>query len=440
MSTGLKLIKNLQLNITSKVLLIFSCVLFVVIALTTVTNDNNYKKSNLPQKTVATSSLPKKQTIKPKESSVATSSTPTIHTYQSEEELVIAAVKKVNPSVVSIIISKDIPKLQYINPFEGLPNNNLFEDDFFRQFNIRLPQQIPQNTQQPNETQKQKIGGGTGFIISSDGLIITNKHVVTDENAEYTVMTNDEKSYTAKILARDTLNDFAFLKIEASKLPTVEMGDSGSLQLGQTVIAIGNTLGEFRNTVSKGVISGLSRAIVARGGFGLSEQLKNVIQTDAAINEGNSGGPLIDLKGRVVGINTAIALGAQSVGFAIPINEAKQIIDNVRKNGKIVRPFLGVRYILINKELAQKNNLQFEYGALVTKGRQPEDLAVIPGSPADKAGITENTIILEINNQIINEKNTLAEIIAKSQVNKDIDLKVLQQGNIKNIKVKLIEQ
>ncbi|MFA6551336.1 MAG: trypsin-like peptidase domain-containing protein, partial [Patescibacteria group bacterium] len=289
-----------------------------------------------------------------------------------------------------------------------------------------------------NGTEKQEVGGGTGFIISPDGMIVTNKHVVTDEQAEYTVLMNDEKKYPAKVLARDPVSDLAILKIETKDLPTVELGDSGNLKVGQSVIAIGNALGEFRNTVSVGVISGLARSITADGA-GTAEDLTNIIQTDAAINPGNSGGPLLNIAGQVIGINTAVAQGAQGIGFAIPINEVKNSIEAVQKTGKISRPWLGVRYVMLTDDIAKQNNLSVTEGALVARGDNRTDLAVIPGSPADKAGITENDIILEINGQKINSKNLLANALSKFKPGDEVTFKVWHKGEKKDVKVKLEE-
>ncbi|MDP1629146.1 MAG: trypsin-like peptidase domain-containing protein [bacterium] len=342
----------------------------------------------------------------------------------------IAAVKRASPAVVSIIITKDLPVLEqyYINPFRGFGYGDEFFDQFFG---------IPQYRQKG--TEKREVGGGTGFIITGDGLILTNKHVVQDEKAEYTVLTNDEKRYPAKVLARDPVLDLAIIKVDKTGLPTVTLGDSGKLELGQTVITIGNALGEFRNTVSIGAVSGLARQITASGG-GQLETLKGIIQTDAAINQGNSGGPLLDLRGEVVGINTAMAVGAQSIGFAIPINQAKSAIESVKKEGRIVIPFLGVRYAIINNSLKEKNNLLFNYGALVRRGESADELAVIPGSPADKAGIAENDIILEINGEKITEDNDLASIIRTKKVGEEITLNIWSKGVEKIIRAKLEER
>ncbi len=234
------------------------------------------------------------------------------------EAQVINAVKAASPAVVAITVSKNVPIIEQcpFNPFPDLPPE--FQQFFGQNLQFYKPCQ--------KGTKLQEVGGGSGFIISQDGLIITNKHVVQDEAAQYTVFTNDGKKYSADVLARDPNIDIAVIKIDALDLPTVKLGDSDSIQVGQTAIAIGNALGEFRNTVNVGVVSGLSRDITASGG-GLTETIYNVIQTDASINRGNSGGPLLNLKGKVIGINTAIAQNAQSISFAIPVNQIKGIIS-----------------------------------------------------------------------------------------------------------------
>ena len=285
---------------------------------------------------------------------------------------------------------------------------------------------------------QQETGGGTGFIVTSDGLIATNKHVVSDEDAKYTVFTSDGKEYEAKIQATDPFNDFAMIKIEASGLPVADLGDSDKLDVGQWVVAVGNALGEFQNTVTVGVISAKDRKITASGG-GTSEKLEGLIQTDAAVNPGNSGGPLVNLKGQVVGINTAVAGGAENIGFAIPINSAKKAIESIKKTGKIIRPMLGVRYVSISKEIAEANSLTINHGVWVLRGNGISEVAVIPGSPADKAGIVENDIITKINGEEINENNSLSKILQNYNVGDEIELTYLRQGDEKKVKVKLTE-
>ena len=276
----------------------------------------------------------------------------------------------------------------------------------------------------PSLTQEVK-GAGSGFIVSSDGMILTNKHVVQYTNLEYTVILQNSEKYKAQVLARDPIQDLAILKIKKTGLKPLTLGDSNNLQIGQTVIAIGNALGEFQNTVSVGVVSGLSRKITAGGG-GTIETLEQVIQTDAAINEGNSGGPLLNLSGQVIGINTAMASGAENIGFAIPINIAKAAIDKFKEKGEITYPFLGVSYLPINEAVQEAYNLPVNYGALIAKSE--EGPAVVPGSGADKAGIKENDIILEMDGRKITEQNTLSKMILNHKAGDKVKLKILRKG------------
>lgn len=281
----------------------------------------------------------------------------------------------------------------------------------------------------------QQKGGGTGFVLTSDGLIVTNKHVVSDATAEYSVITSDGKSYKATILSRDPYNDLAVIKIDATGLKPVELGDSAALNVGQWVIAIGNALGEFQNSVTVGVVSAKERQLNAGG-----ESLDGLIQTDAAINPGNSGGPLVNLAGQVIGINTAIAGNAEGIGFAINIDSVKTALDSVLKTGKIVRPYLGVRYLSLNKEIAQSSKLPVDKGALVYRGTGPADLAVIPSSPADKAGIKENDIITKINGQELSETTSLVSLLQKYKVGDTVSVTLLRQGQEIKVDVKLEEQ
>lgn len=342
----------------------------------------------------------------------------------SYEQAIIDAAKKVSPSVVSIVISKNVPiyEQEFINPFgENSP------------FDIQIPQYVQKGSK------LQEVGAGSGFIVSSDGLILTNKHVVLDKSAEYTVYTSDEKKYSAKVLALDPVQDLAVIKIQQAVplqaaltgqdiFTPVTLGDSGGIQIGQTVIAIGNALGEYSNTVSVGIVSGLGRTVSAsdrQGSF--SETLQGIIQTDAAINAGNSGGPLVNLKGEVIGINTAMAENAQSIGFAIPINMAKKDIQQVTSSNKIVYPFLGVRYVIIDANNKEKYGVQVDSGALVVKGGANEP-AVTPDSAADKAGIKDNDIILEINGEKISKSKTMSQLIQKYNPGDKITVKILRDG------------
>nr|MBD3359325.1 trypsin-like serine protease [Candidatus Buchananbacteria bacterium] len=348
-----------------------------------------------------------------------------------EESATIEVVKTASPSVVSIIVSKELKDIY--------SSTGPLDDHFnLGPFGFRFEQPQPQLPE--NGEQKQEIGGGTGFIISEDGLILTNKHVVIDEEADYTILTNEGEKFEAEVLARDPINDLAVIKIDADNLQPLALGDSDNIEIGQTVIAIGNTLSEFRNTVTRGVISGIGRRVEAGGNLGYSEVIEEAIQTDAAINPGNSGGPLLNLQGQVIGISTAISRAGQSVGFAIPINEAKQVITSIEKYGKIVRPFLGVRYVMINKKMAEINDLSVDYGALIVQGNNSDVLAVVPGSPADKAGLAANDIILQVNEQKIDQNHSLGRVLARYAPGDEVELKVFHDGEEKTVKVQLVER
>ncbi len=281
-------------------------------------------------------------------------------------------------------------------------------------------------------------GGGTGFVITADGLIATNRHVVSDVNAQYTVITSDGKSFTGKVLAVDPSPriDLAIMKIEATGLKAVKLGNSDDLQIGQWVIAIGNALAEFDNTVTVGVVSAKNREITAQGVNGGSELLEGLIQTDAAINPGNSGGPLVNLKGQVVGINTATSTNAQNIGFVIPINVVKSAIDSVEQTGKIVRPIMGVRYAPITKELAKAKNFPVDHGALIA-GNGPSEPGIVPDGPAAKAGLQENDIITKINGEEITELRSLAQLLQQYKADDEVTLSVLRSGKNLEIKLKL---
>ncbi len=339
-------------------------------------------------------------------------------------------VAKVNPAVVSIVISKDVPKLKtvYRNPFGGVFGN--------LPFNFGVPTQEQDGT----ETEHKEIGGGSGFLISADGYLVTNNHVVEDDTADYTVFTIDGSQYDAKVIAQDSDLDIALLKIEATDMSFLNFGDSDALRLGQAVIAIGNALGEFRNTVSTGVVSGLARSITAGDQSGQAEQLDNVIQTDAAINPGNSGGPLLDLRGNVVGVNVATSQGGENISFSLPASLIAPAIESMKATGHVVRAYLGVRYVPVTAALKEKNNLSVDYGALVLRGADDTELAVIPGSPADKAGIVENDIILEFDGQKIDEDHTLSSMIRAKGVGDVVSLNVLDKGTEKTVSVTLQEK
>lgn len=343
----------------------------------------------------------------------------------TQESFVVETVKKTNPAVVAIVVTKDVPKYETYyeqsNPFGNMFPGFSFETPKLKQ----------------NGTEKKEIGGGSGFFVSASGLLVTNRHVVSDKDAEYTVFTNDGKKYDAKVLARDSVLDIAVLQVSGTGFTYLEFANSDQIQIGQSVIAIGNALAEFRNTVSVGVVSGLARSITASDGRGSSEILDHVIQTDAAINPGNSGGPLLNLSGNVIGVNVAVAQGSENIGFALPANVVKAVVDSVSQTGKIVRPFLGVRYTQITQAVKEKNKLSVDYGVIISKGETKEELAVIPGSPADKAGLVENDIILEVDGKKLDEKMHLAFIIRDKKIGDTLTLLVLSKGIEKEVSVVL---
>jgi S1-C subfamily serine protease len=281
------------------------------------------------------------------------------------------------------------------------------------------------------QTQKVEQDIGTGFVISADGLIVTNKHVVSDTSATYKVVTKDDKTYDVQRVYRDPANDLAIIKINASGLKPVEMGDSSKLKVGQLAIAIGTALGEFRHTVTTGVVSGLGRGITAGGPFeGAVERLDNVIQTDAAINPGNSGGPLLNSSGQVIGINTAVSSEGQNIGFAIPINVVKEAIENFNKTGQFSRPFLGVSYRILDQKTALLNDVP--QGAYVQ--------TVVSGSAADKAGIKEEDIITKMGGKKISSEETgLAKLISEHKVGDRVEVEVWRDGETRVVSVVLEE-
>lgn len=330
-----------------------------------------------------------------------------------EENAIINVVDKVTPSVVTI----GVKKTQRI-----INRDSFFFDPFGFFGNQGQPSVEERNIEQDI---------GSGFVIKKEGLIVTNKHVVSDTKAEYRVITYDDEELKVEKIYRDPVNDLAILKVGIEKeLKPIDLGDSDNLKVGQVVIAIGTALGEFRSTVTTGVISGLGRGINAGNGFGgVSEELNNVIQTDAAINPGNSGGPLLNSSGSVIGVNVAVSRAGENIGFAIPINVVKASIDNFETTGKFSRPYLGVRYQMLDKRTAILNSVP--QGAYLVE--------VVAGSPAEKAGLLENDIVTEINGTKLSEKNGLAEVIAKSKVGEEIQLKVYRDGETIELKTTLEE-
>ncbi len=337
----------------------------------------------------------------------------TYEPFLEHEKRIIDVVEENIPAVVNVVASKYVEYMEF-------PRGRFF---FFEG--------------EPETKEREETEEGTGFIISEDGLILTNKHVVKDEDADYTVFLSSGEKFEAEVLVRDPLQDIAVLKIEGDGFPTVKIGDSDAVRLGQTAIAIGNALGEFQNTISTGVISGTGRRITARGGYTV-EVLDDVFQTDAAINFGNSGGPLLNIKGEAIGINTAMMMHAEGIGFAIPINRAERAIKGAKEDGVIVYPFLGVRYAIVNEELQKEENLSVDYGAIVFSGGAGEP-AVVPGSAAEKAGIKEGDIILEFEGEKITVENSLARIITRYDPKDEVELKILRGEEEINIKATLKE-
>jgi S1-C subfamily serine protease len=337
-----------------------------------------------------------------------------------EESATIDVVEKVTPTVVSVVVKKrpaDLVERDFsIGPFDTF---------------VRPPQEQLREGREFIE-----VGGGTGFFVSEDGLIATNKHVVSDPRATYSVVTNDGDELEAEVVARDAFLDIAVLDVEGNGYPVADLGDSNEIDIGQTAIAIGNSLSEFRNTVTKGVVSGMNRRIVA-GGPGNSEVIERAIQTDAAINPGNSGGPLINLLGKVVGVNTAISQQAEAIGFAIPINDVKEIVDDVQQHGRIIRPWLGVRYVILSPDVAEREGLEREQGAYIvgSAGQVP----VFPDSPADKAGLQSGDIILSVDGIQIDQAHSLAQLISEFDPGETATLKVARGDEVFETEVTLAE-
>ncbi|HEX6258367.1 MAG TPA: trypsin-like peptidase domain-containing protein [Candidatus Saccharimonadales bacterium] len=280
-------------------------------------------------------------------------------------------------------------------------------------------------------------GSGTGIIISKDGYIVTNKHVVSQASTEVEVVLSDGTTYRdVKVVGVDPLNDVAFLKIAGvNNLSPATISDKKAV-IGQKVVAIGNALGQYQNTVTAGIISGLGRPVIAEDELaGGSVQLEDLYQTDAAINPGNSGGPLVNLEGDVIGINTAVAQRGQGIGFAIPIAAAKGMIKSVLNSGKVERPYLGVRFMAITPEVVRRFDLSVRNGAYVKSENGAP--SVLEGSPAGRAGVKDGDIILKVNDESINEQGGLALLIGQYAVGETVRLEVLRDGKTMNLEVKL---
>lgn len=332
----------------------------------------------------------------------------------SEESVVIDVVKQVGPSVVTIA---------------AVSSQAAVDQELFEFFGIPQPQ-----TDESDEIELQNIG--SGFILSEDGLIVTNKHVVSDPQATYSIITSDEVTFQITQIYRDPLNDIAIIKIDPSEhaqtpLPSVSLGDSDNLQVGQLAIAIGTPLGEFNNSVTKGIVSGLGRGIVAGSPLeGFVERLDNVIQTDAAISPGNSGGPLLNARGEVIGVNTAVSQDGENIGFALPINLVKDVIRTFEDTGRFDRAYLGVTYHILARELALQNEVP--EGAIVQ--------SVLTGSPAEHADIQVGDIITHIDSTRITERgDDLATVISQKHVGDEVTISFWRDtGDGETLDVRLI--
>jgi len=347
-------------------------------------------------------------------SAIATSTAAKQQYISNESELIESIAKNVGQSVVSVDVTG-----------EGTSTSTDF-------FGFAFPQ-----TQQTQ-------AAGTGFIISADGIIVTNRHVVPSGTTSVSVTLADGTKFDdVQVIGRtsdSSSQDIAFLKIQnlnGHTLVPVTLGDSSKVQVGDRVIAIGNALGQFQNTVTSGIISGYGRDVTAGDESGLqtSESLTDLFQTDAAINEGNSGGPLVNINGEVIGINTAVASGAQNIGFAQPVNDLKGLISGILNNGKIEQPFLGVRFVSLTNDLAKEFNLKVTRGAYITSGdNQP---AVVDGSPAAEAGLKDHDVITKINNISIDNRTSLTSALSKFKVGDTVTLTVNRDGKTLHLKATL---
>jgi S1-C subfamily serine protease len=312
----------------------------------------------------------------------------------NESEVIADIAQRVGPSVVSISVET--------RALGGFFNNQVYTQE----------------------------SAGTGIIVSSDGLVLTNRHVIGGDTSQLTIILSDGTVYDdVKVIDKDLFNDIAFLKINDVKdLPAAVMGDSDKSRVGDKVIAIGNALGQYENTVTSGIISGIGRPVVAGDGFD-SESLTNLFQTDAAINPGNSGGPLMNIKGEIIGINTAVAGGgAENIGFAIPINDVKPILQSVIESGQIIRPYIGLRYVMLTPQIASQLNLAIDEGAYIVSGDNSAPAAIITNSPAAKADLQEGDIIVKINGTAVSRDNPLASQIGRHQVGDTLVLNINRDG------------
>lgn len=325
----------------------------------------------------------------------------------SESQLISDIAKKVGPSVVSVNVT-----------------SQSVQSDFF-------------GFGQPVQQQS----AGTGIILSADGLVMTNRHVVpAGSNSVSVTLSDGTKLDGVEVVGRSNDSDpldVAFLRVKDKKgktLTPATIGDSSLVNVGDKVVAIGNALGQFRNTVTSGIISGFGRDVQA-GDQTSTENLQDLFQTDAAINEGNSGGPLVNANGEVIGMNTAIAGNAQNIGFAIPVNDLKGLIKSVVATGKFQRPYLGVRYVSLTDDIAYQYNLNVKRGAYIAPGGSQS--SIVSGSPAEKAGLKEKDIITKINNTAVDENNSLSSLLGRFSVGDNISLTIMRDGKQQTLSVTL---
>ena len=356
---------------------------------------------NSPQKTIASTFTQEIEENQPSQTLSEVAVVP--------ENFVTQVVNNVGPAVVRINASRTVAT--------NVPE--AFNDPFFRRFGSQMPSMPDERTER---------GTGSGFIVSSDGLILTNAHVV-DGADTVTVTLKDGRTIEGRVMGKDNLTDMAVVKIEGSDLPTVEFGDSEALQIGEWAIAIGNPLG-LDNTVTTGIISATGRNSAQ---IGVGDKRIDFIQTDAAINPGNSGGPLLNAKGQVIGINTAILRNAQGLGFAIPINDARDIAEQLIANGKVEHPFLGIRMASLTPEI--KEQLKSEYNLDTNAESGVLIVDVVPNSPADKAGLKRGDVISTIGEQDVTLPKEVQKIVSKTQVGDDISLEVIRQNKNQDLAV-----
>jgi 2-alkenal reductase len=288
----------------------------------------------------------------------------------------------------------------------------------------------------PSSGNVPQVGVGSGVIYDAGGWILTNCHVVKG-GSTLTVDLQDGRSFTGALYGIDTLTDLAIVKIPATGLPVAAVGDSGQLKPGEDVLAIGSPLGTYTNSVTSGIVSALGRSIVAQGPEGCNDNLHNLIQTDAAINFGNSGGALADAGARLVGINTALAAQAQGIGFAIPINIAKPIMNQALAGEQLARPYLGIRYLALDPKVAAEQKVSIDFGALLAPSADGSDPAVVAGGPGDKAGLKEGDIVTAIDGTRIDTKTPLEDLLAQHKPGDTISLEVVRQGRTLTVSVTL---